>query len=324
VRTVRALVTGCAGFIGSHLVDSLLADDAEVDGVDCFTDNYGRTEKLRNLSHAQDRNAFSFSELDLAEADVSDLVDKADVVFHLAAEPGVRSSWGSRFDVYSRNNVLATQRLLEALKALPQKRFVFASSSSVYGEAERLPTAESTMPRPISPYGVTKLAAEHLVRLYAANFGIDGISLRYFSVYGPRQRPDMAFHRFFNAAIAGSPVTVFGDGHQVRDFTYISDVVDATKAAAASSTSEEVINVGAASQVTVARVLELIGDVAGNSLNIQHSPPQRGDVRATGADITKAREQLGYKAQVAVEDGIRFQFEWILETRRSKLVGTTA
>jgi len=316
---VHALVTGCAGFIGSNLVDSLLADGAAVHGVDCFTDNYGRAEKLRNLDQAHEWNKFSFTELDLARANLAGLVDLADVVFHLAAEPGVRSSWGQRFEGYAHNNIIATQRLLEALKPSPQKRFVFASSSSVYGEAEQLPTRESTTPRPLSPYGVTKLAAEHLVRLYVANYGIDGISLRYFSVYGPRQRPDMAFHRFCKAAIAGLPLTVYGDGNQLRDFTYVSDVVNATKAAAASSTSEEAINVGAGSQVTLSRALEHISHLAEKPVRIHYDSPQRGDVRATGADITKAREQLGYETHVAVEDGLRLQFAWMLETGARQL-----
>src|ERR687891_67830 len=233
---MRALVTGCAGFIGSHLTESLLEDGHEVLGVDCFNDNYARSQKLANLRAALDFDSFRFARCDLAEVDASLLLDGCDAVFHQAAEPGVRSSWGARFETYVRNNVSATQRLLEA--ALPlreQIRFVYASSSSVYGDAATLPTPEDTPPRPLSPYGVTKLSAEQLCVLYHANHGLQTVALRYFSVYGPRQRPDMAFNRFCRAALADEPVTLFGDGRQTRDFTYVADVVAATRAAALSA-----------------------------------------------------------------------------------------
>jgi UDP-glucuronate 4-epimerase len=319
---LRALVTGCAGFIGSHLVDSLLADGGEVQGVDCFTENYSRAEKLRNLQQARDWNSFSLADVDLAEADLDKLLEAADVVFHLAAEPGVRSSWGSRFDVHVRNNVTATQRLLEALKAWPEKRFVLASSSSVYGQAERLPTAESTTPRPLSPYGVTKLAAEHLVQLYAANYGLEPVSLRYFSVYGPRQRPDMAFHQFFRAALDGKPVTIFGDGSQVRDFTFVADVIEATRAAAELPVIADIVNVGAGTQVSLARTLELIASLAGRALNIVHTPSQRGDVKATGADTTLACEHLRYEPRVQLDEGLGMQFQWMLGNEVAATVGS--
>lgn len=309
---MRALVTGCAGFIGSHLVDSLLDGGAEVRGVDCLTENYGRAEKLRNLQQAQDWSTFSFTELDLAATELVGLVDAADVVFHLAAEPGVRSSWGSRFDVYVRNNVLATQRLLEALKARPAKRLVFASSSSVYGQAERLPTLESATPRPLSPYGVTKLAAEHLVHLYAANYGLEAVTLRYFSVYGPRQRPDMAFHRFFRAAIERVPLTIFGNGSQRRDFTFISDVVSGTINAANSRAAVGgVYNIGGGSQLSVGSAVDLIAKLVGRPLEVRYLTPQRGDVHATGASIEHAHRDLGYQPSVVVEGGLRAQFEWL-------------
>src|ERR687891_1092864 len=232
---MRALVTGCAGFIGSHLTESLLGDGHEVLGVDCFNDNYDRSQKLANLRIALDFESFRFARCDLAEADVSGLLAGCETVFHLAAEPGVRSSWGTRFHVYLRNNLAATQRLLESAVSLTDIRFVYASSSSVYGDAETLPTPEDTPPRPLSPYGVTKLGAEQLCLLYHVNHGLQTVALRYFSVYGPRQRPDMAFNRFCRAALAEEPVTLFGDGRQTRDFTYVADVVAATRAAALSA-----------------------------------------------------------------------------------------
>ena len=219
---MRALVTGCAGFIGSHLTESLLADGWEVIGVDCFNDNYGRRQKLRNLERARGMGSFDFVPIDLALGDLGEFVSDADTVFHLAAEPGIRSSWGSRFDTYVRNNVVATQHLLEAAKNEPGKRFVFASSSSVYGQARTLPTAETETPHPLSPYGATKLAAEHLCAMYHANFGVSAVTLRYFTVYGARQRPDMALSIFCRQAIESRALTVLGDGTQTRDFTHVS------------------------------------------------------------------------------------------------------
>ncbi len=228
----RALVTGCAGFIGSHLTESLLEDGHAVLGVDCFNDNYRRADKRANLSVATDYEAFELVTGDLVSLDVEALLEAVDVIYHLAGEPGVRSSWGARFDRYTRHNVAATQRLLEAMVDFPGKRFVYASSSSVYGDALSLPTHEDVTPRPLSPYGVTKLAAEHLCVLYAEEQDVQTVALRYFSVYGPRQRPDMAFRRFCEAIVDGDPIEVFGDGRQSRDFTFVGDIVAATRAAA--------------------------------------------------------------------------------------------
>jgi UDP-glucuronate 4-epimerase len=310
---VRALVTGCAGFIGSHLARSLLGQ-GEVVGVDSFTDNYSRELKLRNLEPLSNWRAFRFIAADLAQANVRELMTDCDVVFHLAAEPGVRTSWGSRFIAYVRNNILATQRLLEAAKESPDQRFVYASSSSIYGEAERRPTPESTTPSPLSPYGVTKLAAEHLCRLYYENYGVETVSLRYFSVFGPRQRPDMAFNRFCQAAVKDEPLTLYGDGTQTRDFTFVSDVVDVTEAAAlASAAPGQVYNVGGGSEVSVNSAIELIGEFAGRRLKVRRLPPERGDVRSTSADTSRARIELGFQPAVTFEDGLRAQFDWIRE-----------
>jgi nucleoside-diphosphate-sugar epimerase len=312
---VRALVTGCAGFIGSHLTESLLADGVDVVGIDCFNDNYGRPIKLRNLDRARAWSSFDFVPVDLARGALQDLVQGADVVYHLAAEPGVRSSWGARFGVYLRNNVVATQRVLEAVLTAPDTRVVYASSSSVYGHAETYPTAEDARPQPYSPYGVTKLAAEHLCQLYADNLGVKAVSLRFFSVYGPRQRPDMAFTRFCHAALKGEPITVFGDGRQVRDFTFVTDVVWALRAAAdRADLGGRVYNVGGGSQVSMRDVLDLLQELAGRRLEAQFSPAAWGDVRRTAADISRAREELGYEPRVSVPDGLQQQFEWASST----------
>jgi len=313
----RALVTGCAGFIGSHLTESLLQDGVEVVGVDCFNDNYGRGAKLRNLERAGDWDSFDFVPVDLSRGTVPDLVADVDVVFHLAAEPGVRASWGPRFDTYLRNNLLATQHLLESCKGWPDTQFVYASSSSVYGQAERMPTSESDLPRPFSPYGVTKLAAEHLCLSFCDNFGLQSVALRYFSVYGPRQRPDMAFDRFCLALLDGAEIEVYGDGLQTRDFTFVADVVRATRLAAESSRAVgNVYNVGGGSQIGLREALELLEEISGVEARVQYQPGQDGDVRDTGAETVRAREDLGFDPTTTLGEGLRLQFEWVAEERQ--------
>jgi UDP-glucuronate 4-epimerase len=308
---MRALVTGCAGFIGSHLTDSLLLDGHEVVGIDCFNDNYGRVAKRQNLEHALEWKEFDFVPLDLARGELQPLTDECDAVFHLAAEPGVRSSWGRRFKSYERNNIAATHQLLEAAKHTPEKRIVYASSSSIYGQAEALPTPESTIPHPCSPYGVTKLAAEHLCEAFHMNFGVAVVSLRYFSVYGPRQRPDMAFSIFCRAALDGRPLRVYGDGSQTRDFTYVADVVAATRAAAdAPNAVGPVYNIGGGSRVSLNEAIELLESHAGRDLVVEHHDVERGDVRDTGADTTLARRDLRYEPRTAFADGLRAEFEF--------------
>ena len=308
---MRALVTGCAGFIGSHLTESLLADGVSVLGVDCFNDNYGRPQKLRNLEAARDWDEFDFVPIDLSRGDLRDLVEDCDAVYHLASEPGVRSSWGVRFDQYLRNNVLATQLLLEAMRGHEGKRFVYASSSSIYGDAESLPTPETAVPMPRSPYGMTKLGGEHLCSLYHANHGVDAVMLRYFSVFGPRQRPDMAFNIFCRAALRGEPIDVFGDGRQTRDFTYVADVVRATRAAAeAPGVGGDVFNVGGGARTGLMDAIEQIQELSGRTLEVRNLPPQDGDVRDTGADTTRAAELLGFRPGTAFADGLAAEFEW--------------
>jgi len=309
---MRALVTGCAGFIGSHLTESLLGDGHEVVGVDCFNDNYARPEKLRNLEQAKDWDGFEFVPIDLARGDLFDLVEESDTVFHLAAEPGTRPSWGDRFEQYVRNNVLATQHLLEAARAAPERRFVYSSSSSIYGQAETFPTPEDVTPRPFSPYGMTKLSGEHLCDLYRGNHGVRTVTLRLFSVYGPRQRPDMAFNIFCRAALERSPITVFGDGSQTRDFTYVGDVVTALRLAAeASGIDGQVMNIGGGSQVSLNEAISLIGELASRKLEVRHQAPQHGDVRDTCADATRARELLAFTPEATPAVGLAAQFKWM-------------
>jgi UDP-glucuronate 4-epimerase len=319
----RALVTGCAGFIGSHLVESLLADGWEVLGVDCFNANYDAADKWANMAPAREYDGFTFVEADLVSADLDALLQGCEAVFHLAAEPGVRASWGRRFDRYVHNNVTATQRLLEASSAT--RRFVYASSSSVYGDAEQLPTREATTPQPLSPYGVTKLAAEHLCQLYHAEHGVDAVMLRYFSVYGPRQRPDMAFRRFCEAAIDRRPIEIFGHGNQTRDFTFVADIVAATRAAAsAAGVGGEIFNVGGGSRVTLNSTLERLSAIAGRPLDVRRSPREDGDVLHTGADISRAREQLAYEPSTTLEDGLGAEFEWALAARPAAIASAAA
>jgi UDP-glucuronate 4-epimerase len=308
---MRALVTGAAGFIGSRLAARLLDDGHEVRGVDALTPSYDPDDKRANLDPLRDREGFEFAEADLRDAPLEPLVE-VDAVFHLAAQPGVRSSWGESFADYAGHNVLATQRLLEACRDAAQApSFVMASSSSVYGEAERHPTPEDLMPRPVSPYGVTKLAAEALLTAYAANFGLNGVTLRYFTVYGPGQRPDMAFHRFIRAALSGDAIEVFGDGEQTRDVTFVDDAVDATIAAASVVGAPGPINVGGGSQVALNEVLDAIERITERELRVERRDAAPGDVRHTSADLERARRLLGYSPQVGLEDGLRQEVEWL-------------
>jgi nucleoside-diphosphate-sugar epimerase len=307
---MRALVTGSAGFIGSHLAEALLRDGVDVVGIDCFNDNYGRQQKLANLRFLTSWEAFEFVPVDLCLGELGDLVDGVDVVFHLAAEPGVRSSWGARYEKYLRNNLLASQHLLEALLPRPGVRLVFASSSSVYGDAATRPTAETAPLRPRSPYGQTKAAMEHLCLLYRANHGLDVVGLRYFTVFGPRQRPDMAFHRLIRASLEGTSFTMFGDGGQSRDFTYVDDVVAVTRAAAAAELGEErVFNIGGGSPATLREAIDVIEDLTGRPLRLEVAPSEHGDVRDTAADTTLARRWLGFDPRMDLRSGLTAHVE---------------
>jgi UDP-glucose 4-epimerase len=311
----RAVVTGCAGFIGSHLTERLLADGWHVTGIDRFSDYYPRPLKERNLVAALSAGAFELIETDLADAGLDASLEGTDVVFHLAAQAGVRASWGEVFDVYARDNVLASQRVLEACMRLQVPRVVCASSSSVYGNTRQLPMTEDALPRPYSPYGVTKLAAEHLCALYADNFGLPTVALRYFTVFGPRQRPDMGLHRFLLACEEGRTVQIYGDGSQTRDFTYIDDVIDATVAAASLGTPGSVYNIGGGHRRKLADVLDAVERVVGKELAREYVDTQRGDVSDTSADVTRAREDLGFAPHADFEKGLELQLAEILDRR---------
>jgi UDP-glucose 4-epimerase len=311
---MRALVTGVAGFIGSTLAERLLGEGAEVVGLDSFTDYYPRPVKERNLAGLLTRPRFRFIEGSLVEVDLDAVLAERTHVFHLAAQAGVRKSWGNDFTVYTVNNIDATQTLLEACVGRPLERLVYASSSSVYGDEVAIPMREDALPQPVSPYGVTKLAAEQLCYLYFVNHGIPTVSLRYFTVYGPRQRPDMAFHKFLRAVVRGQPITVFGDGEQTRDFTFVADAVAATAAAAVRGVPGRVYNIGGGSRVSVNQVLEIIGRVSGRQPVLDLKPSEKGDMRHTFADTTRARQDLAFAPTVSLEEGLAAEYRWLVET----------
>jgi UDP-glucuronate 4-epimerase len=312
----RYLVTGCAGFIGSHLAESLAARGDAVIGVDCFTPYYDRSLKESNLALPLRFPEFSFAEADLAFDSVAALVAGADGVFHLAGEPGVRASWGPSFDAYVRNNILATQRLLEEAAAARVK-VVFASSSSVYGDAERFPTPENIHPMPLSPYGVTKLACESLIEAYQRSRAVEVVSLRYFTVYGPRQRPDMAFGRIVRAVATNGVFKLFGDGAQTRDFTYVGDAVAATILAMDADVGNTVFNVGGGHEESLATVIAMVEGLCGRSLVIEEGQSAVGDVRRTSADTSRIRAALGWKPTTDLETGLAAHLEWELERSRT-------
>jgi len=308
---MKALVTGVAGFIGSHLAASLLDRGATVVGVDCFTDYYPRPIKEANLAENAQREGFRFAEVRIQDADLPALLDGVTHVFHLAAQAGVRKSWGTDFRTYTDNNIDATQMLLEACVGRPVTRFVHASSSSIYGDASSVPMREDAMPRPISPYGVTKLSAEQLGYLYYVNHGVPAVAMRYFTVYGPRQRPDMAFHRFITAALKDRPIALYGDGEQTRDFTFVSDAVAATIAAGERGVPGRAYNVGGGSRVSMNDVLHILERIAGHPLQVAREATQKGDMRDTYADTTLARRELGFEPRVSLEEGIEAEYRWL-------------
>lgn len=300
---MRYVVTGAAGFIGSHLAETLLAAGHDVLGVDSYTDYYERSRKERNAA------ALDVLESDLADAALAPILAGADGVYHLAGQPGVRASWGDSFQLYLRRNVLATQRLFEAA-ADAGVRVVFASSSSVYGDAERYPTPEDVTPQPISPYGITKLAGEHLAVAVGRARGLESVTLRYFTVYGPRQRPDMAFTALLEALARGETFRLFGDGSAARSFTYVGDAVAATIAAMERGRAGEIYNVGGGDEATMNEAIELAERISGRKLDVERTGAAAGDVRRTKADVTKALEELGWAPQTGLEEGMQTQWEW--------------
>jgi nucleoside-diphosphate-sugar epimerase len=304
-----ALVTGCAGFLGSHLCEALLARGHDVVGLDCFSDYYPRALKEANLDAAQRSPGFRLIEADLAVDPLDTAVEDVDVAFHLAAQPGVRSSFGEGFSLYLHHNVLGTQRLLEALAGRDLHAFVYASSSSVYGEQEVYPAREDAPMRPLSPYGATKVITEQLASAFWRSRGVPSVGLRYFTVYGPRQRPDMAFSRFLSRALSDQPLTVHGDGRQVREFTYVADVVRATVAAAERGERGSVYNVGGGEPVALLAVIALLQTLLQRELRVEHAPAVDGDPRRTEADVTRAVRDLGYRPATPLRDGLAAHIE---------------
>ncbi|MGY5128190.1 NAD-dependent epimerase/dehydratase family protein [Streptomyces nigrescens] len=299
---MRAVVTGAAGFIGSHLCAHLLASGDTVVGIDALTDSYDPALKARNLRRLAPHPAFIHHRADLLEADLGPLLDGAEVVYHLAGQPGVRPSWGAEFTRYADRNLLATQALVEAARRRPLRKFVYASSSSVYGDAPVFPTPETVCPRPVSPYGVTKLAAEHVCELYRTAYGLPSVSLRLFTVYGPRQRPDMAFGRLVDAALTGGPFPLYGDGEQTRDFTYVGDVVTAMRAAACAGFTG-VANLGGGRPVSMKQAVTAVEQLIG-PVTLAPRPGGPGEARHTGADIALAAREFGYHPRTDLYDGL--------------------
>jgi UDP-glucuronate 4-epimerase len=316
--SARVVVTGCAGFLGSHLSERLVAAGHHVVGVDCFTDYYSRDLKEANLERLRDEPRFTFRQLDLSAAGAArGLLEGADAVIHLAAQAGVRGSFGDGFATYLRHNVSATQALLEEAVRHPVRTFTYASSSSVYGNAPSYPTTEESARRPVSPYGMTKVATEELAGVYHRTYGVPVVGLRYFTAYGPRQRPDMAFTRFLTRAVVGRPLPVIGDGRQIRDFTFVDDIVDGTIAAARRGRGGRVYNIGGGRPVELRRAIGMIEQLLGRPIELQRRPSQVGEAQATGCDGSRARRELGYSPRSSLERGLAAQLEWVLAGRRS-------
>jgi nucleoside-diphosphate-sugar epimerase len=309
----KVVVTGAAGFIGSHLCERLLAEGYEVSAIDSFTDYYSPERKRTHIAGLLGDRRFSLIEEDLNSANLVILFRGAACVYHLAAQAGVRRSWGREFSHYTEANILATQRVLEAIRELGSMKLVHSSSSSVYGETRDLPMRESHPLRPVSPYGATKLSAEHLCELYRMNYGIDYRALRYFTVYGPRQRPDMAFSRFIVSAFLGETIDVYGDGTQTRDFTYVTDAVEANLSAMRYGGPERIFNIGGGSRTAILDVLDIVERETGCRLDKRFLDRAKGDVTDTWADTSRAREELGFRPTVPIEEGIRREIAWYRE-----------
>ncbi len=313
----RAVVTGAAGFVGSHLCERLTSEGWHVLGIDAFTAYYDRADKEANLAALGCEARFELHELDLTTADLTPLLAGSEAIFHLAAQPGVRPSFGGGFVRYVADNLLATQRVFEAARDAGAPRVVWASSSSVYGDAAEYPCREDSTPtRPRSPYGVTKRACEDLAAIYR-DLGLETVGLRYFTVYGPRQRPDMAIRRICEALAAGTAFPLYGDGSQSRDFTHVSDAVDATYRAALAPAPEAIYNVGGGHEASLAEVIETLESLAGVRLQRDRRSAQPGDVRRTSADTQRAAASLGWHPDIALREGLRSELEWMLARNRA-------
>ena len=315
---MKCLVTGAAGFVGSHLAERLLRDGHEVVGIDCFVPYYPRWMKEKNLASLLPHPRFRFLEGNLLDVDLPALLGQGiESIFHQAAQAGVRASWGAEFADYTTLNILATQRLLEAVKSYPLRKFVYASSSSVYGDVTTLPMREDALPKPLSPYGVSKLSAEHLCYLYWKNFGVPTIALRYFTVYGPRQRPDMAFHRFLRRLLEDQPISIYGDGQQTRDFTFVDDVVEANLLAGQTALVGAVFNIGGGTTMTLREAIGVCEAVTGRHAKLEIRPVEKGDVRQTLADVSRAKRQLAYQPKVRLAHGLEAEWRWLQEVYAS-------
>ena len=308
---MNILVTGAAGFIGSHLCRRLLSEGCSVTGIDCFTDYYPRWMKERNVAPLLKSRRFKLIDKDLNALFLPALLRDVEAVYHLAAQAGVRASWGRSFSVYLKNNIQASQALLEASKGLPLRKFIYASSSSVYGLTPDLPMTETSLLQPLSPYGVSKLAAEQLCFLYHHNYGTPAVALRFFTVYGPGQRPDMAFHKFFKAILEGEPLTLYGDGRQTRDFTFVGDIVEANLSALTKGRDGQVYNIGGGHRETLDQLVPLFEEICGRPVRTARTDAQKGDVLHTFARIEKARQDLGFKPRTALRDGLTQEWDWI-------------
>jgi UDP-glucose 4-epimerase len=312
------LVTGAAGFIGSHLCKKLLRDGAHIVALDAFTDFYARSIKENNIRDLIRHPHFQFIAADILDQDLDKIMEKADIVYHFAAQPGVRTSWGSNFSIYTKNNIDATQKLLEAARKTKLKKFIYASSSSVYGLSPQLPMKETSALHPYSPYGVTKLAAENLCFLYHKNYGIPCVALRFFTVYGPGQRPDMAFHKFFKSILKDEEITIFGDGQQTRDFTFIDDIISANLSSIENGRAGENYNLGGGTRVKLSDIIPILEDITQKTVKIRYAQGQKGDVQHTYADIRKAKKDLQYSPECPLEEGLRSQWDWMKDLKTEK------
>ena len=308
---MKVIVTGAAGFIGSTLSEKLIKQGFYVIGIDSLNSNYPIKLKKNNLTALLNNKNFEFINKNITSIEFGNKYSDIEAVFHQAATAGVRSSWGTNFKEYTENNILATQHLLESFKSSKLKKFIFASSSSVYGNSDEMPLTISTLTKPVSPYGVTKLAAENLINSYYENYGLPTVSLRYFTVYGPRQRPDMAFHIFLRSAITNNKIEIYGNGEQIRDFTYIDDVVNANMLSLEFGVSGNIYNIGGGINISINETLRLIESITSKSLKISYKDTQKGDVRQTQADISESKIQLKYEPGYDITTGLKNEYEWI-------------
>ncbi len=312
---MKILVTGCAGFIGSHLCKRLLDDGYDVVGVDALTDFYNPDIKRKNMKSFINHKRFLLKQNNILDLELQNEVKEIEILYHLAGQPGVRDSWGNNFNGYVVNNILTTQRLLELMKKSKNiKKFVYASSSSVYGQIDVEKVNEGYRTKPFSPYGVTKLAGEHLTSLYQENFNVPTISLRFFSTYGPSQRPDMAFSRLINSAFQNNPFPLYGDGNQERDYTFVKDIVDGLLRAGTHLTAIGVYNIGGGHVLPLNEIIVFIEELTGKKIILDKRSVQYGDVRRTSADISKIEKTLGYHPQYNIKDGLREQIEYVQKT----------